>query len=224
MSVQAQTPTRLCICGALITNGAWLCREDTEQVMHEVRTASDTLRELTTTLARLDRVAPASVGGKGSETPMPYNVGASEAATALRGAVRVLARGRVGHAEVSAFRAAHRRALEAIDLADPRVFVGLCTCDAQTPLYARSSDTEVTCRACREVWEAKPLEAWDQVRRLSGSVPKLRVWLLALGVTRSRAQLYRDIAPLDPVDDGVYSLSDVLDQVVRTKTRRSRSA
>jgi hypothetical protein len=227
VSTQTQTTTLCICCGAVLTSGGRMCRDDVAALMADIRSCHDLLRELDTTLARLDKVTPPSAGGRSANVPMPYNVGASLAATELRGSIRSLQSALNGPGAASAldrFRRARIRAMEAVDIPDPRVFVGTCTCEAA--LYARTGESEVTCKVCRETWDAQPLDVWPEVRRLVGSVSTIRMWLLSLGVTRSRAQLYRDVARLDPVSEGgrAYRFADVLDGIAEAKTREPRTA
>lgn len=216
----AAVRTTLCVCcGAVLTSGGYICRDDADTLMIEVRNASDLLRELDTTLSRMDKVAAASVGGKSASVPLPYSVAASIAATELRAAIRAMSRGRVTTTEVRRFRDARRQALDTIDIPDPRTFIGVCGCGQ--PVYARRTETEVACKGCGEVLAATQLDSWQELRVLAGPVSKLREWLLMLGVVRSRAQLYRDVARMTPVDGGnVYRLSEVLDRVVEVKSRQ----
>lgn len=211
--------TTLCVCcGAVLTSGGSLCRDDADQIMSEIRFAHDLLAELDVTLAREDRVIAAQ-HGKSAEVPLPFHVGASHATTELRTAIRAMGSGGITAGHVARFRTAKTRAMEVVDIPDPRTWVGVCTCG--TALYARRGESEVQCAACGEPWTAAAVDAWPEVRRLVGSVSSIRQWLVMLGVTRSRAQLYRDVARLEPVDGGnLYSMADVLDRVAESKTQR----
>lgn len=78
---------------------AYLCPGCTAKLRAALAEASSLDDELTTTLTRQDRVGGQRVGGRSSETPLAYNVGASEMrehlATSLRDWVRVASDDRV---------------------------------------------------------------------------------------------------------------------------------
>jgi hypothetical protein len=92
--------------------------------------------------------------------------------------------------QVRRFRIARTRALEAIDIPDPPMFVGECACESA--LYARTGDREVRCRTCGEVYETKAPDVWSLLGTVAGPLERVWEWLLVLGVQRSRAPMYRD--------------------------------
>lgn len=178
--------TTLCsVCGAVLTSGGRLCRDDADQLLTEVRFAHDLLRELDTTFARLDKVTASSVGGKSSETPLPFHASASQVAGELRAAIRAMGSrtgGPIG-ADVLRFREAKTRAMECVDIPDPRVFLGVCDCDV--PVYARSHESQVACKGCGELWDVVPADTSNLLTTIgqhSGTVAEVSGLLRMAGL------------------------------------------
>jgi hypothetical protein len=220
-----QKSTALCRgCGAVVTGGRRHCKTCIEELMQDVRAAGDLLREADVTLSRQDAVAAPTAGRKSAETPLPYNVGCSMAVTELRASIRAMAASpEVDENQVLRFKNARARVTEIIDIPNVSVFVGVCDC--QTPLYARQGDATARCGQCQTEYAAEALpDVWAHLRAITGSVTRIRAWLVHLGITRSRAQLYRDIRKLEPVavveDTRVYRLADVLDRVHAQMTKK----
>jgi hypothetical protein len=77
-------------CGATLTDQATICHACTGRLTADLATTPDLLAELDTTITRQARItAPAKGNG---DKPLPYDVGASAAATALRTALHGWAR------------------------------------------------------------------------------------------------------------------------------------
>ena len=163
--------TRTCACGRPTANT--LCRACTNDLRQLLARVRDLAHDLQVTLARQDRIAAPSRGGKGHDRPLPFNAGASDAQQLLRDTltawVRQLDPARAGltlngaavylqahlpalvvrddaDAALDELRHAVEHADRAIDLHVHRLFVGVCGCGAD--LHAEVDQPVAVCDRC----------------------------------------------------------------------------
>lgn len=144
-----------------------ICSMHATQLERDLGDVPALLDELETTLTRQTATGGRN-GGRGTEKPLPFDQGASEALDVLRGTLEAWGRevgtrgtalALLGHLEhlfhhpcaadaVEEVGAACRNALRAIDHHRELVYAGRCGADCPDELYARPGRPTVTCRTC----------------------------------------------------------------------------
>lgn len=205
-------------CGEAVL-GAPLCLTDRVAMSEKLMTVPEIMRELETTLTRQARTGGESAGRRGTETPNPFHIGASEVLDRLKSTLKALGTYPLTKSKIDAFVAARQRALIAIDTPLPSVYVGRCE-DCQANIYARPDEFTTFC-VCGAEYRVAPLDVEAELAHLSGSASEVRAWLVMLGYQRSISTVRRATGKLEPVEviGGIsyYSLNEVMRELKLNK-------